>query len=206
MKRISLNGKWHISSNGSFDESISLEGNVPGSVLGDIVTQIPEYKDIFYRDNAEKVQKFENYNWIYSKEFDVPEISDEAYLVFERLDTYCDIYLNGNHVAYCDNGNISHTASVDGILKKGNNRIEIYFYSPVTAVSGRKPHTGAFTTERIHTRRMQCSYGWDWTMRFVTCGIPADAYILFKNDPVIIDGTYIYTKSIDSYSAQVGFT
>lgn len=204
MKTLSLNGKWHVESVGCYDEAISMEGNVPGSVLAYIIENYEEYNNVFWRDNAEKVQKFENYNWHYSKEFEVETLYPNPHLYFGRLDTYCDIYLNGKHVAYCDNGNISHTLPVDGILAKGTNKIDIYFYSPITKVSGMKPCTGAFTTERINTRRMQCSYGWDWTMRFVSCGIYRDAYVLFKDDSVIIEDVYVYTKNIDSDSAQVG--
>ena len=204
MKTLTLNGKWHIESLGKYDEHISMDGNVPGSVLADIVGNYEEYGNVFWRDNAEKVQKFENYNWVYTKEFDVEELYATPHLFFGRLDTYCDVYLNGKHVAYCDNGNISHTLCVDGILVKGKNKIEIYFYSPITTVAGRKPHSGAFTTERMHTRRMQCSYGWDWTMRFVTCGIYRDAYVLFKDDGVIVEDAYVYTKNVDKDSAQIG--
>lgn len=204
MKTIALKGKWLIESIGNYDEPISIEGYVPGSVLNDIVNAFEEYNNVFYRDNAEKVQKFENYNWHYSKEFEVEKLYSKPHLYFGRLDTYCDVYLNGKHVAYCDNGNISHTLPVDGILTAGKNKIDIYFYSPITKVAGMKPCTGAFTTERINTRRMQCSYGWDWTMRFVTCGIYRDAYVLFKDDSVIIEDVYVYTKNIDSDSAQIG--
>lgn len=204
MKTISLCGKWHIISNGRYEEPIDILGNVPGSVLGDIVSSVEKYNNIFWRDSAESVQKFEKYNWIYSKEFEINELYENPYLYFGRLDTYCDIYVNGEHIGYFDNGNISHIIPVDGVLNCGKNKIDIYFYSPIVTVSGRKPYSGAFTTERIHTRRMQCTYGWDWTMRFVTCGIYQDACIIFKDNATIVEDAYVYTKSIDEDSAQIG--
>ena len=204
MKKITLNGKWLIESVGQYDEQISIYGNVPGSVLSDITETIDAYKNVFFRNNAEKIQKFENYNWHYSKEFEVEVLSDNPFLYFGRLDTYCDIYLNENHVAYCDNGNISYEIPVSGLLLQGKNKIDIYFYSPIKAVDGKPTHIAAFTAERIHTRRMQCSYGWDWTMRFVTCGIYRDAYVFFKDEDVIIEDAYVYTKNIDEDSAQIG--
>jgi len=47
----------------------------------------------------------------------------------------------------------------------------VRFFSPIKAVEGKEKLVGNFTTERLHSRRMQCTYSWDWVERFVTCGI-----------------------------------
>lgn len=204
MKRVKLNGIWDVKGISPEGEEIQLTGNVPGCALNDVLNfSNNNISNVFWRDNAEKVQIYENYHWVYSKVFRVEEILDCAVLVFERLDTYADVYLNGKHLGYFENGNISHEIDVHKYLVIGENRIEVYLYSPIERVRGKKVRSGAFTKERMNTRRTQCTYGWDWTMRFVTCGI-ADVYIKMFEKQMQVKTAYVYTLAIDSESAQIG--
>ncbi|MDF2685350.1 MAG: beta-mannosidase, partial [Clostridia bacterium] len=61
----------------------------------------------------------------------------------------------------------------------------------------------AFTNERLYTRRIQCTYYWDWVERFVTFGIYRPVYLCYP-ESAQIENIYIYTKNIDKYSAQIG--
>ncbi|MBO5008381.1 MAG: hypothetical protein J6D26_06060 [Clostridia bacterium] len=202
MDNINLNGKWELKGVSPQGEVINLSADVPGSALNAVLNKIEDI-DVFYRDNAELVQKYENYDWTYTKHFSVDNIDSKLELVFGKLDTYCDVYINGKHIAYCDNGFISYRFDITDKVNIGDNVIEVWFYSPVNAVRGRKPRSFcAFSTDRLYTRRMQCTYGWDWTMRFVTCGI-GDAYIEPIDPGVRVDTVYVYTKSIDEDCAQI---
>ncbi len=212
---MSLCGMWSVTSvmNDALADrigeykDISFSGSVPGSTLNDLKKAGFTPDDIFFADNAELVQRWENYNWHYRRTFELSaeDISLDAELVFERLDTYCDIYLNGEHIAFCDNGYIEHRFKVGGVLKKGENIIDVYFYSPINYTLGKKPLPAAFTAERLYNRRIQCTYGWDWTMRFVTTGIYGDCYIEMPNCDMQISDMYIYTRSADKDAASVGF-
>lgn len=206
MERIDLNGIWEVTGESPTGEEIILSGTVPGCALNDILNSDIEkkYNDIFYRDNAEHFLKYEDYSWYYKKCFNLDEKYEEAELVFERLDTYCDLYLNGKHIGYCDNGNIRQRLDASKALCAGQNVLDIYFYSPIQMNRGRrKRNFAAFSNDRLYTRRMQCTYGWDWTMRFLTCGI-GDAYLYIKNQGIEVESAYVYTSSIDEYSATVG--
>lgn len=198
MNKISLNGQWNIESEGL---KKSIEGTVPGCIHTDLIKE-GIIKDIFYRKNADETQWIENCDWTYERRFTVDSVEENAFLVFEGLDVYCDVFLNGKHLGYCDNMFIPHKFSVDGILKKGENSVKVCFYSPIEKVKDEPKLRGAFTTERLYTRRIQCTYGWDWVQRFVSFGIIGDAYILFDNK-MRCDNAYICTKSIDDYSAQL---
>ncbi len=202
MKKISLNGLWQ--GRCSEKPELSFQGNVPGSVLDDLIQAGYTESDIFYRANAETVQPFENYGWVYTKQFYLDGESDNYCLYFERLDTYCDIYVNNSLAGSCENGFIPHQFNISGQLRRGENTIEVYFYSPIKKVMGKKPRMGAFTTERLYTRRMQCTYGWDWTMRFVTCGICGDVCLVERGGEAQVENVYIYTKNVDEESAQLG--
>ena len=202
MSRIDLCGKWQACGLNENGEKISFEGTVPGCVHTDLINAKLIDADIYYRDNAKKIQWIENVDWQYKREFEVTELLPGAQLCFEGLDVYCDVYLNGKHVGYADDMFFPHRFSAEKFLVKGKNEIEVRFYSPVRTVSGKKHHIGAFTTERINTRRMQCTYGWDWVYRFVTCGIFKPAYIEFDKG-ICADAVYVVTESIDEYSAQI---
>ena len=202
MDAMSLNGQWSVEGVSPEGDKLKLCGAVPGCNL-DAVLNLHNDKDIFYRDNAEHVQKYENYDWVYTKEFEL-NITEKKYeLVFERLDTYCDIFLNDIHIAYCENGFISYRFDVSNAIQNGKNILKVYFYSPVLRDRGKKPRKfWAFSKDRMYTRRMQCTYGWDWAMRFVTCGI-GDTYIEPVTDKLKVKKVYAYTKSIDEDCAEI---
>lgn len=206
INRVNINGDWDVKSlPEAGQKEINFKAKVPGCVIEGLINENIIDRDVFWRDNAKAVKDYEKYNWLYSKHFELKDVTSGASITFERLDTYCDIFLNGKHLAKCENGFISHTFSVDGFLKNGTNLIEIYFYSPVNKVLGMQKLPGAFTTERLHTRRMQCTYGWDWVARFVTCGIGGDVYLTFNDGKDIsVESAYVYTKNIDEDSAGVG--
>ncbi len=200
MNRIELNGFWSakcISENN--ETEFDFTGTVPGCVHTDLMGQhIPD--DIYYRDNADKCQWIENKDWLYTKEFNLDCVPDCAKLVFECLDVYTDIYLNGTFLGNTDNMFISHSFDVKAYLKKGINILSVYFHSPIRKVEGLPALSGAFTCERMHTRRIQCTYGWDWVARFVTCGISGDVYIDCA-EGFRVKNAYIYTTDIgDSFA------
>ena len=205
MQKIDLNGAWKgvcYNEDGSLD--FKFGGTVPGCVHTDLIKEnIIDY-DLFYRDNTDKCQWIENRSFDYEISFTVDELSDKAELVFEGLDTYAEIYLNGEHLADTDDMFITHRIEVSGLLKKGENTLKVHFRSPVKEVEGRRALPGAFTTERLHSRRIQCTYGWDWVARYVTAGIFKDTYIELGDD-FTVDNAYIYTVSIEGDAPQICF-
>ncbi len=199
MRKILLDGVWEgqRSSNGS-----TFPATVPGCVHTDLIKigQLPG--DIYWRDTAKQVQWIENEDWIYTRHFIVDTLEEGATLVFECLDTYAEIYLNDCFVGSAENMFILHRFPVDGKLKQGENTLRVVFHSPVQRVKGTPARSAAFSQGRLYTRRMQCTYGWDWTMRFVTCGIEKSCYLVFDNCPRAAD-TYIYTEQVDEFGAQL---
>lgn len=195
--RIDLCGAWSFCD----EQGNRHQGIVPGCVHTDLF----ETKELFLEKNSEKGRFIEEHDWTYEKDFQVEELQNGAELVFEGLDTYCEVYLNDICVGQADNMFIPHRFAVDGVLREGENHLEVRFQSPVRAVEGKKALTGAFTTERLHSRRLQCTYGWDWVDRFVTCGIFRPAYLVFENK-MSLEHVYVYTNNVDAYSAQIKVT
>lgn len=201
MAKTDLTGSWNVVGTSPEGEKITLCGTVPGSTLNDIINN--DGGDAFYRDNAEKYQKYERYTWEFTKTFNVEKVGTESELVFERLDTYCDIYLNKKFVGKCINGNMEHRFDVTGKLVEGENTLVIYFLSPINMTLGKPERIHAFTAERLHTRRTQCTYGWDWTQRFVTCGMSGYVYVETREEPKEIKSAYVYTESIEEECAVI---
>lgn len=197
-----LDGEWQLVGTSPEGNITELCAQVPGNTLAAVLEKSPDF-DVFYRDNAEQVQIYEKYDWVYTKTFEFEKNECKYNLIFERLDTYCDVFLNDKHIAYCDNGFIEYSFDVTKALQNGENTLQVYMYSPVKAAEGRKSRGFcAFSRDRLYTRRMQCTYGWDWTMRFVTCGI-GGTYIEAVTDEVRVEDAYVYTKYIDDECAEI---
>lgn len=199
MKRsISLNGSWKGRCVGKFD----FNATVPGCTITDLIANgyLPE--DLLVGKNADLALPYETCDWVYTKEFILDEILYDAVLCFERIDTYAEIYVNGVFLTRTENGNIAHRFEVSDKLIKGNNKIEVRLFSPITSVESMPERKGYFTTERLNTRRMQCTYGWDWVARFVACGI-GETELLCYDDEIIVENTYIFTESVQENKALV---
>ena len=122
INRVNINGDWDVKSlPEAGQKEINIKAKVPGCVIEGLINENIIDRDVFWRDNAKAVKDYEKYNWLYSKQFELKDVTSGASITFERLDTYCDIFLNGKHLAKCENGFISHTFSVDGSLKNGTN-------------------------------------------------------------------------------------
>lgn len=201
MKIIDLNGKWNGQCYKDGKQDFTFVGSVPGCVHTDLMgSHIPS--DIYYRDNADKCQWIEDCDWKYERSFTLESVLQNAFLVFEGLDTYADIYLNGNLIGKTENMFVRHEFPVSETLKVGENTVSVYFRSPIREVSGKEERPAAFTCERLHTRRIQCTYSWDWVARFVTCGIWRDAYIEERSG-FDVKKPYIYTEVANDTWAQI---
>ena len=108
---IPINKGWTFSEagNGNWMEAV-----VPGTVHQDLIRHklLP---DPFYGLNEKKIQWVENKDWIYKTSFTLtPEqiAREGAQLVFEGLDTYADVYLNGSLILKSDDMFVGYTVPV----------------------------------------------------------------------------------------------
>lgn len=161
---------------------------VPGSVHLDLMRE-RIIEDPFFRLNERGVQWIDKEDWMYETRF-VPtsaELADDAQvIVFYGLDTYADVYLNHQRIAETDNMHRTWRCNVKGILKEGENLLEVYFHSPVKrnvpkfdALPYRHntgpdhSQMGGLFDKTISpfARTAGYEYGWDWGPRLVTFGI-----------------------------------
>ncbi|MCP4313393.1 MAG: hypothetical protein GY790_19215 [Bacteroidetes bacterium] len=204
---VSLDGKWEL--NGFSPDKFNhfeLEGTVPGHVHPDL-QQAGIIPDPFWRNNAEQCQWPEYWQWKYKKVFNVPSgfLKDWTVIQFDGLDTYSDIFLNGKKLGSTNNMFLPYEYDVKGILKEKANVLEVIFHSPTLIEKPRdekKKYRAAYESSRVYTRRMQCTYGWDWVHRFVSMGIWKPCRLV-SYPGARIDDLFVYTESIEESKAKL---
>ncbi|WP_058302671.1 glycoside hydrolase family 2 protein [Gorillibacterium timonense] len=170
------------------DDTAWQPARVPGCVHTDLLRngRIP---DPFYGTNERDLQWIDKKDWDYEVAFDASaELLKETHqeLVFDGLDTYADVYVNGRHVLAADNMFRSWRVDVTGLLKPEANTLTVHFRSPIQedlpklerlGYSLPAPNDlselGGLGENRISVfaRKAPYHYGWDWGPRFVTSGI-----------------------------------
>ncbi|MDR6465109.1 glycosyl hydrolase 2 galactose-binding domain-containing protein [Chryseobacterium sediminis] len=176
-----------------------LPAKVPGTVHLDLMDNkiIP---DPFKDENEKKVQWVENEDWDYQTQFSVSSQelkNDNIDLVFNGLDTFSEIYLNGKLLKKTDNMFRKWNIPVKQFLKSGTNILQIKFQSAVNTgkeLAKKVPFTMP-ESPRSFVRKAQYQFGWDWGPRLVTAGIWKDVTLEFWNNAKIITVKDIQSNS-----------
>ena len=168
-----------------------LPGTVPGSVQTDLMA-LKLIPDPYWRDDEAKIQWVGLSNWQYRTRFDVDAATlSRAHvdLVFDGLDTFADVYLNGHRILSADNMFRRWRVPVKSLLHAGANTLEVKLYSPIERLQPwllKQPYAlpgefdSAFGDEpkgrqtANYVRKAAYQYGWDWGPRIVTEGIWQD--------------------------------
>ena len=160
---------------------------VPGVVQTDLLNNklIP---DPFDRDNEFHLQWIGLADWEYQTTFDVDAATlgrEHVELVFEGLDTFADVYLNGQSILNADNMFRRWRVPVKAQLKAGSNTLRIVFHSAVEkmipyakslpyilpSISTHNYGNEENIATAPYTRKAPYNYGWDWGPRYITAGI-----------------------------------
>jgi len=186
VKKTELNQHWQFKRAGG---SKWLQATVPGCVHTDLLNN-KQIEDPFFGENEKKVQWIENEDWEYQCSFVVDSTMlnfQHIELVFEGLDTYASMMLNGIPLLQADNMFCTWSENVTKRLKKGTNTIFIRFSSPVRLgklKAMKLPYTLP-GDEKVFTRKAAYHFGWDWGPRLVTTGVWKPVYLFAWNDFVL---------------------
>lgn len=161
---------------------------VPGSVHTDLMA-LRLIDDPYYRLNEKELQWIDKKDWDYRLVFDLgiaAENRDRKELVFEGLDTYARITLNGQEILQTDNMFRTWTVDVTNIVKPEGNEMRVCFDSPTRrgkkelekfgfqlAADNDQSENGEMGADRVspYIRKAPYHFGWDWGPRLVTSGI-----------------------------------
>lgn len=190
-----------------------LPATVPGTVHQDLLRHrlLP---NPFFGLNEEKIQWVENEDWEYKTTFTVTEeqlARDAALMTFEGLDTYASVYLNGSLLLKADNMFVGYSVPVKEVLRKGENRLHVFFRSPIKETLPQRASNGFdYPADNDHsdkrlsifTRKAPYSYGWDWGIRMVTSGIWRPVTLRFY-DRASISDYHVKQLSLTGQLAEV---
>ncbi|HHS95765.1 MAG TPA: glycoside hydrolase family 2 protein, partial [Phaeodactylibacter sp.] len=137
----------------------------------------------FYADNFLKQDWIATKDWEYRKRFDVqPELLQEEVveLLFKGLDTYADVYLNGQKILKADNMFRSWLVDVKSLLKEKDNELRLFFHSP-TKMEKQKAKSLGYTlptiqhfkgkaTTRAFSRKAAFHYGSEVSPPIISMG------------------------------------
>lgn len=165
-----------------------LKATVPGTTQSDLLA-LKKLPDPYVSDNEGKVQWVGLSDWQYQTEITVtPETlqRDHLDLIFEGLDTFAQVSVNGQKVLASDNMFRTWRVPVKGVLKAGVNIITVDLASPLKTMKplvADMPYVmpGAYDSvwgdeplgrnSSTYVRKAGYHYGWDWGPRIVVLGI-----------------------------------
>lgn len=205
-----LHAGWEFSMYGTNEW---LSAQVPGTVHQDLIAH-DKLPDPFYGMNEQKIQWVEKEDWLYRTSFVLTEEQlhhEGVYLVFEGLDTYADVFLNGSLLLKADNMFVGYRVPVKSVLRKGENKLVVRFRSPIREAMPQWESNGFdYQADNDHypqklsifTRKAPYSYGWDWGIRMVTCGIWRPVYLQFA-DRAVVEDYFVHQQSVSAERVEV---
>lgn len=167
-----------------------IDGSVPGNFELDLQAA-GLLDDPFFGTNCLALQKLENRHLWYVRTFDFDGDAERAYLHFEGIDTFSEIYLNGDKIGETDNMLIPHEFPARGI-RRGEN--ELIVHIKPTTVEARKfdfdadVHTHQpYNAASLSVRKSAQSFGWDIFPRIVSGGLWRNCSVIVKKTDYIDD-------------------
>lgn len=171
-----LNDNWHFLYRGQWKTS-----KVPGSIHLDLMHH-NEIEDPFVGTNEKDAKWVGERDWDYKLNFRPKKKIFERksiFILFEGIDTYSEVFLNGKKIFDTNNMFHPYNADVKPYLKADINELVVKFRSPINEVLPRMKDLGyelpadndqAGKTSP-YTRKAPYHYGWDWGPSLVTSGL-----------------------------------
>ena len=179
---------------------------VPGVVQQDLI-RLGKLPDPYYRLAEDSIQWVGERDWDYICTFSLsPEQLQHPsiHLLFEGLDTYASIYLNGYKLLEAENMFVAHEVDIRPYAQ-ASNRLEVRFRSPLKAALPLYEAAGVnYPADNDHaekhlsvfTRKAPCHYGWDWGERMITIGIWRPVHVLLRG------ATFFAERPVVSYHPE----
>ena len=159
-------------------------------------------------------------DWEYRTRFDAPRNASGAArsdLVFEGLDTFAEVWLNGEKLLDANNAFRTWRVPVQGKLRARDNELRIVLRSPIARllpqvqamphkIAGNYPSPYGDEPKEAMTgnfaRKPGYHYGWDWGPRYVTAGIWKPV-VLESWDALRIDDLQLRQDRVEEARADI---
>lgn len=192
----------------ALDDRFWIGAEVPGDVHSALVERSiidPPY----YGHNDAKSRWIEQKEWWYRTSFNLVkagETEESFELVFDGLDTFATIYVNGHEVGKTANMLMSHTFDVTTLVRDGWNVIAVKFDPLYLHHKDKETFDwSSYTKERPWLRKAAMNFGWDWGPRMVTVGIWGGVR-LKRRTIAKLDSVFARTESASKEQAVVHVT
>nr|CAB3263609.1 beta-mannosidase [Phallusia mammillata] len=180
---------------------------VPGCVHTDWMYGKGPTDNPYYGFNDVNLRWIAETDWKYSRTFSLPAeflTEHEQWLVFEGVDTFANITLNGKVVGQTHDMFITYRFNVTGLLQATFNMLTVSFTSAINYAGwevAKQPYSippncppdvqhGICHVNLI--RKEQCSFSWDWGPAFATQGIWKPVYVASYSRSILTHATATY--------------
>lgn len=187
--RLSLNGTWSLKwyketkDMPPVDKWSEIPAQVPGNAELDLYRNGIE-PDPYYAENEYLFRKYEYCAWVYEKYFflEAQKSDERINLVFDGLNCFADIFINGVKAGSAENALIPHAFDVTEYLAFGQeNKITVYIHSALNKARRMDfpVHISANEgfSEYAYLRMPPHSFGWDIMPRFLSAGLWRGVYL-----------------------------
>ena len=152
-----------------------VDAQVPGDVHLDYL-RAGLIADPFFGINHDKLRWMEEMDWWYRAEVTPPKVGEgqRLHLLFEGLDVFATIFLNGKEVGRHANMFTPLRIDVTDHVQAGANRLEVCLGAPLfppDRPARQSDVRGYGQITRLQVRKSQSCYGWNISPRMVTTGI-----------------------------------
>ena len=216
---IDLCGEWSMCY--SIDRTvpeITSEGQARSSGLDILKARVPGNFELdlhrngvidepFFGMNIAGLTRFESAHiWYFTRFQASARDGQNAELVFDGLDCFAGIYLNGELIGSTDNMLVEHVLNVDGHLK-GENELLVHIH-PAVEEAKKFPYppsvvANAANYESLYVRKAPHMYGWDITPRAVSAGIWRPVRLRYRPNERL-ESAYLETLSIAQDGSRAG--
>ena len=198
-----LNQGWNLKTD---TLNINLQVNLPSEAHADLYAAglIPHpYGE---GDEEQQLRWIPQHTWDYFLKFDVENDvwqNNHIDLIFNGLDTYSDVWLNGKKILHSDNMFVRYEMEVKNLLQQHDNELKVRFY-PFDAQRDSLINTYPLKFPEKYAVMRKAAYqnGWDWASRYLNIGIWKNVELLGWND-FKIENIAFLTKNVTGQSAEM---
>ena len=144
--------------------------------------------------------------WDYSLRFDADRDlldKENVELVFDGIDTYAEVSLNGEKLFFADNQFRTWKHEVKDLLKKKDNCLEVHFIRyDSTQLALYEQHQPRLPEKYAVTRKAPYQHGWDWAPKYKNVGI-WKCVKLVGWDEARLENAYIVTQAANAERTEL---
>ena len=144
--------------------------------------------------------------WDYTLRFDVDNElleKENVELVFEGIDTYANVRLNGQDLFFADNQFRVWKHEVKDLLKEKDNLLEVNFIRyDSTQLALYEQHQPRLPEKYAVSRKAPYQHGWDWAPKYKNVGIWKPVKLMGWNE-ARLENAYITTQAANEDKAEL---